>query len=147
MAVNYKVKFLNEAKDIQQGDSISAVFLVGLKDDKILAARNERGWDLPGGHIEKGEGLLEGLHRELQEEAGATVRNPQPFALLSILGHPKSMLFYASRDFELGDFTPKVDAFERAIMSIPELLMAYHDHGDALLLRGLIEKAAQVLGE
>lgn len=34
---------------------VSAVFLIAIRDDRILAIRNERGWDVPGGHVEPGE--------------------------------------------------------------------------------------------
>ena len=44
------------------------------KQGNILVIQNDRGWDLPGGHIEKGENTTEALIREAQEEAGAEVK-------------------------------------------------------------------------
>ena len=35
--------------------------------------------DLPGGHLEKDEGVSEGLLREVSEETGLLVARPQPF--------------------------------------------------------------------
>ena len=34
-------------------------------------------WDLPGGHIDKGESIAEALMRELEEELGIQVQPPQ----------------------------------------------------------------------
>ena len=49
-----------------------------IKDDKIALIKKARGGytgllDLPGGGIEHNETPIEGLHRELKEEAGVTV--------------------------------------------------------------------------
>jgi 8-oxo-dGTP diphosphatase len=36
-------------------------------------------WDLPGGILEANEELIEGVKREIREETGLEVDNPQPF--------------------------------------------------------------------
>jgi ADP-ribose pyrophosphatase YjhB (NUDIX family) len=41
-------------------------------DGKIALVQTERGWEIPGGHIEDGEDLSTCLKRELFEEVGAT---------------------------------------------------------------------------
>ena len=43
------------------------------KEDKVLLIRSERrGWEFPGGIVEQGEALLDGLRREIFEESGIT---------------------------------------------------------------------------
>ena len=43
------------------------------KDGKVLLIRSERrGWEFPGGIVEPGEALLDGLKREIFEESGVT---------------------------------------------------------------------------
>lgn len=51
---------------------VSAAGLV-YKDDKVLLIKSKnRGWELPGGVVEQGESVLDGLKREISEESGVT---------------------------------------------------------------------------
>ena len=44
------------------------------QDGKVLLIRSERrGWEFPGGIVEQGEALLDGLRREIFEESGISV--------------------------------------------------------------------------
>ncbi|MBE6944820.1 MAG: 8-oxo-dGTP diphosphatase [Ruminococcaceae bacterium] len=53
---------------IQQGDKI-------LLQNRTKA--DWRGYALPGGHVEPGESFVDAVVREMQEETGLTIRNPQ----------------------------------------------------------------------
>jgi ADP-ribose pyrophosphatase YjhB (NUDIX family) len=47
-----------------------------LNDDKVLLLKtHEEEWELPGGHLEHGEGITSSLARELREETGCDVEN------------------------------------------------------------------------
>ena len=52
-------------------------------EDKILVeektgTEHQGGLVFPGGHVEQGESLLESVIREMKEETGLTIKNPQP---------------------------------------------------------------------
>ncbi len=52
------------------------VIVVPLKDGKFLMVRNpKRGWEFPGGKVERGETPREAAMRECLEEAGAKLKN------------------------------------------------------------------------
>lgn len=125
-------------------ENISAVFLVAFQQGKILAARNERTWDVPGGHLEEGENTLAALKREVLEEAGAEIQNAIPFALLASRTSKKVMVFYTSNTIKVVEFVPSEDAIERDLMEPKELLRRYN--GDKKLLQSLIESAKIRLG-
>jgi 8-oxo-dGTP pyrophosphatase MutT (NUDIX family) len=114
--------------------SVSAVFLIAVRDDCILAVRNERGWDIPGGHVEVGETPLSALSREIMEEAAATFVWAEPFAVLRRRQRPDVMLFFTTSAFELSVFGPKPDALDRALLSPEDLLKLYNGPADVLQL-------------
>lgn len=130
------VQLMREGDDTPPREQVSAVFLVAFDGDKILAARNERGWDIPGGHLDGQESFMDGLRREIDEEAGASFKDATPYAILLADWTDKVMIFYASGDFSLGEFVPKEDALERDVLEIKELINRYY--GDKEMLQLLI---------
>lgn len=144
MPSEFRLSLIDAPKAMPPREIVSAVFLVGFVGDKILAVRNERGWDVPGGHLEEDESLAEGLRREVREEAGATFVEAIPIAVLSKPEQAKLMLFFAADGCILGRFEPKEDAFERRLLDRGQLLARYH--GDRMLLAQLIASACQKLG-
>ena len=62
------------------------------KDGKVLLIRSERrGWEFPGGIVEQGEAILDGLRREIFEESGmqATVIDKKAYVrLCNLVNNP-----------------------------------------------------------
>ncbi len=55
------------------------VFIVNPKSREVLlfespAKRGRQGWEVVGGAVENGETLIDAVHREVKEEAGADIR-------------------------------------------------------------------------
>ena len=59
---------------VENKDSKRVAKAVIYIDDKILFLKNNQGWDLPGGHIEKEEDIKQGLAREIEEETGLRIK-------------------------------------------------------------------------
>ena len=57
---------------MKPGDTDKTAYAVGYKDGMFLMVWNPKrdGWEMPGGHIQKGESLEEAAKREFLEEAG-----------------------------------------------------------------------------
>jgi ADP-ribose pyrophosphatase YjhB (NUDIX family) len=143
------VTYTNQIADLPAKELLSSVFLFALDGSKILAIINERGWDIPGGHIELGESPDEALIREVKEEGGAIFANPRLFAIVGSddAGHYKDkvMLFYVTNEFTLGEFVPSHDAFGREVIEIEEFLRRYRSDSN-LDFEKIIRRAQEVLG-
>jgi 8-oxo-dGTP pyrophosphatase MutT (NUDIX family) len=59
----FKIEKIHSFKDISK-NSITAVFSIGFIRGKVLSTLNERGWDIPGGHVHPDEDLIQALLRE-----------------------------------------------------------------------------------
>ena len=65
--------------------------------------RHEGGLVFPGGHIEQGESLRDSVIREMKEETGLTIRNPQPCGFKDWIqedGTRYIVLLYKTNQFE-----------------------------------------------
>ena len=64
---------------------VTSVHTLCFSDEKFLMIKHdERGWDIPGGHMKPDETLEEALKREVLEEAGATLSESKCFAYYKI---------------------------------------------------------------
>ena len=83
--------------------------------DILLVRTHRRGWELPGGQVELGETLIDGLEREVREESGVRIEVGRLRSVRSNLSSAIVIFcFEASyRDGELtpSDETPEVGWF------------------------------------
>jgi ADP-ribose pyrophosphatase YjhB (NUDIX family) len=73
-------------------DSSHVAKAVLVRNGHVLLLKNERGWDLPGGHLRRGEGAVPALSREVFEETGLSIDVSQ---LKQINGSTGKIRFYA----------------------------------------------------
>jgi len=112
---------------------ITSVFTLCFSGNKLLMINHdERGWDLPGGHIEPGESLEEALRREVLEEAGATLSEYKRFFHVKTqLNGPKPpewkypypvcyMVCYLSKLDSLNEFKGEFETSDRALLTPEE---------------------------
>src|SRR4051794_5162552 len=136
----WTVTLLDGSSALPTDDLVSAVFLLAINDDdSILAVRNERGWDIPGGRVEADETPATALAREILEEAAATFSWAEPFAIVSVPDRLQVMLFYTTSTFELSTFAPSEDALERTLLNSEELRKRYG--GPVEFFQALVEGA------
>ena len=72
----------------------------------LLVKHKQRGWELPQGRVEEGEALLDALHREVLEETGVTISNPQLIDLWSKVSEPAALICCFTADYLAGEPTP-----------------------------------------
>ena len=63
-----------KASQPELGDDLDAsVKAVLHRNDMVLLIKNDKGWDLPGGHVRQGENKASALVREIFEETGLNI--------------------------------------------------------------------------
>lgn len=69
------------SSDLPPTDLITTAFVFAFDGDRLLLTHlKDRGWDLPGGHIEQGETPEQAARREVFEETGARLNQLTCFA-------------------------------------------------------------------
>lgn len=110
----------------------SALGLVFDGSRLLLPKLTQRGWDIPGGHIEAGELPEESFRREVREETGAILSVVCPLGYQKIVIHgpkpagykypyPESyQAFYWGLVERLGEFLPDDEVSERQLFAPDE---------------------------
>lgn len=85
----------------------------------LLVHHHKRGWEMPQGHVDAGEGIMDAILREVNEEAGIDVSDVQLAAVWSKVSNPTSVIFnfvakYHSGELRGSDETPDVKWFDPA---------------------------------
>lgn len=83
------------------------------EDQLLLVKHHIRGWELPQGRVEEGEGLMFALSREILEETGVTISHAKLAVIWSKVSTPAAVIFcfvarYASGTLQPSAETPEV---------------------------------------
>lgn len=114
---------------------ITSAFALAFDGDRLLMTElRERGWDIPGGHVEVGEGPEQTMRREVSEETGARLGPARLFACqrVRLLGPapagyrypcPESyQIFYVAQVVAFDPFRATDEAARRGLFSPGEAL-------------------------
>ena len=109
-------------------------FIFDENNNLLISLEGDRGWDLPGGHIENGESINKAFHREIKEEGGVTCKDVKLFCIAEMLVKskdipkdykypiPKSyMLYYVAKVDKILEFKPSEEDLDRKFFSLEEL--------------------------
>ncbi|CUU56443.1 8-oxo-dGTP diphosphatase [Parafrankia irregularis] len=128
--------------------SVSVVVVAG--DGALVLADLARGWDLPGGHVQRGEtGAEQTARREVWEEVRVRVGVLEPVEVIEsdLFGADDLtyMLVFAARVAEFAEWSGGLESAGRVVVSAEEFLARYRG-GDPVLMRHLVGRALAVLG-
>ena len=92
---------------------VAACALISNAAGEILMINSpKRGWEIPGGQIEVGESLLDGLKREIREEAGIIAEISLLTGVYSNVKAPTKVIFTFLGTYTSGDLTTSDESSE-----------------------------------
>ena len=92
---------------------VSAMGIIRNSEGLILLILSpRRGWEPPGGIIEAGEDIIDGLQREILEEAGITAKIGRLIGLYSHITAPTKLMFTFAGTYAGGSLTSSPESLE-----------------------------------
>jgi ADP-ribose pyrophosphatase YjhB (NUDIX family) len=148
-----------KAEFVPENLNITASLSIPILNNKIFLVRQkDNRWDIPGGHVEKGENWEEALNRELTEEAGIKVSHS------SIIGYFEVTAKTNDSDYKLKYDSPSAiavsisfvqsyvdnwrmpsDILERAVVSFKDLDRYLNRRDDNSQLKSVVLYAKSIL--
>lgn len=132
--------------------AITSVHLVPFTSEGNIVSVNivNRGWDIPGGHVDRGESSpLDTLQREAREEASLSTLEPILVDVLALecetldLKARPYMLIYVAEVAELSSFAPNDEVSQRLLMTPKMFVDSYF--GNKAYAQALINASASAL--
>ena len=128
-------------------EATTAVFVVPFYGDQIVVVKiqedDHKGWDIPGGYLNKDESIEKALDREVYEEAEVKLSRYVPIGYLETDYNPKKTTYMAifwGQVTDLRPFKAGFEAVERQLMTPGELQKKYGG-GNPDLLKIVLEAA------
>lgn len=125
-ASDFVVEFIESGDLSKCNETITAAFAFVINDKgNILTIQNERGWDIPGGHVDRGETVLDAAIREVDEEASVDIENVKAFAL--IRNGSTAMAVFTAKPKLVKEFAANVEdpTSDRTFMSVDDFIQVY----------------------
>jgi 8-oxo-dGTP diphosphatase len=115
----------------------TAAVIYAFKSDELLIIKNQRGWDIPGGHIEPGETPEQAIARELTEEAAARVEHIQLAGYLHVTklkdnqrnkAYPTvgCIVVYRGEGIHLNEYNQQFETTDRMMLPVEQLPQYHH---------------------
>lgn len=83
--VSWEFYLSDEVPDQQLCTAVFCLAVVTKNPERIVLARNQRGWEMLGGHLEPGESLEQATRREALEEGGFYISRFRPFGYRKVI--------------------------------------------------------------
>ena len=134
-ATKVQFQIFNETPAVNQ---VTACMVCVVKDNSILLSKPQRGWGLPGGHLEHNESPQDCAIREVREETNVEILD------LELIGGWKAekikeielnkrypevsyqLLFFA-KPSKINEFIPTEEILERKFVNLDQIQKYHHD--------------------
>ena len=124
---------------------VAASALAQREDGAVLLVRtHRRGWEMPGGQIEIGESLIDGLKREVYEESGIRIEVGRLAVVRSNLSRSIVIFGFEAR-YLSGDLRPSDETPDVRWVSVDEALRLVTHAAVSQSLRDMLARHDEVI--